>query len=300
MLAAPVCHKFDSVLRNRHDMQREGQMLQFAIGFIAALLTVVPALALVLHRRMSKIRKSGEDNIEQLEELSKLTGGLAHEIKNPLSTLKINLKLIGEDLERSEHGKSGGMSSGASDQGAGRAIRKIAVVQKEADRLEQILEGFLHYIGRTELHAAPEDVNELIGDMIDFFSPQAHTHSITVRQSLHDTPLICKIDADMLKQAVLNLFINAQQAMGQGGELMIRTEQQEKQAVITINDTGTGIAADRLPHIFDAYYTTQPRGSGLGLPTAKKIIEAHGGSIAARSDVGKGTSFTIELPLCSA
>jgi signal transduction histidine kinase len=275
-------------------------MQQFAVGFVVALLTVVPVLALLLHRRVARIQRSREDNIERLQELGKLTGGLAHEIKNPLSTIKVNLKLIGEDLNRLEYRKSSGSPSNTADQGLGRAIRKIAVVQKEADRLEQILEGFLRYIDRVEVRAAPVDINELIGDMIDFFSPQAHTHSITVRQSLHATPLICKIDADMLKQAVLNLFINALQAMGQGGELMIRTEQEKEQAVISISDTGSGIAPERLAHIFDAYYSTRPRGSGLGLPTAKKIVEANSGSITARSDLGKGTSFTIKFPLHSA
>jgi len=273
---------------------------QFAVGFVVALLTVVPVLALFLHTRTSKIQKSRNDNLERLQELSKLTGGLAHEIKNPLSTIQINLRLIGEDLDRSECAKSGGMASNGPDQGSARAIRKIGVVQKETDRLEQILDGFLRYIDRAEVNAGPADINELIGDMIDFFSPQAHTRSITVRQALHESPLICKIDVDMLKQAVLNLFINAQQAMGKGGELMIRTEQEKNQAVISINDTGDGIAPDRLPHIFDAYYSSRPRGSGLGLPTAKKIIAAHNGSIAVRSDLGKGTSFTIRLPLYSA
>jgi len=273
---------------------------QFAVGFVVALLTVVPVLALVLHSRTSKIQRSRNDNLERLQELSKLTGGLAHEIKNPLSTIQINLRLIGEDLDRSERAKSGAMSSNGPDQGSARAIRKIGVVQKETDRLEQILDGFLRYIDRAEVNAGPADINELIGDMIDFFSPQAHTRSITVRQALHESPLICKIDVDMLKQAVLNLFINAQQAMGKGGELMIRTEQEKNQAVISINDTGSGIAPDKLPHIFDAYYSSRPRGSGLGLPTAKKIIAAHDGSIAVRSDLGKGTSFIIKLPLYSA
>ena len=281
---------------SRIDRQRERQVHHFAVGFVVALLTVVPVVALFLHRRTATIQKSRNDNLERLEELSKLTGGLAHEIKNPLSTIKVNLKLIGEDLDRPEYGKSGATAS----KGPARAIRKIAVVQKETDRLEQILDGFLRYIDRAELAAAPTDINELVGDMIDFFSPQAHSHSITVRQALDDAPLICRIDADMLKQAVLNLFINAQQAMGKGGELMIRTEQEKNQAVISVNDTGTGIAPEKLPHIFDAYYSSRPRGSGLGLPTAKKIIAAHNGSIAVRSDLGKGTSFTIRLPLCSA
>jgi signal transduction histidine kinase len=101
----------------------------------------------------------------------------------------------------------------------------------------------------------------------------------------------------MLKQVILNLFINAQQAMSAGGELMIKTQRQGKEAVIQINDTGTGIAPDKLPYIFNTYYSSRPGGTGLGLATAKKIIHAHNGTINVESECEKGTSFTIKLPL---
>jgi len=231
-----------------------------------------------------------------LEELGRLTGALAHEIKNPLSTIKINLKLISEDLKCSDADGLGKDAERANQRFA-RALRKIAVIQKETDRLEQILNGFLRYIGKTELQQASVDINSLISDMVDFYSPQAHSHSITVRQGLHNKPLICRVDADMLKQVILNLFINAQQAMGNGGELIIRTDRQKKDAVIQISDTGSGIAPDKLPKIFDVYYSSRPQGSGLGLPTAKKIVEAHNGTISVDSDLGKGTLFTIKLPI---
>ena len=101
----------------------------------------------------------------------------------------------------------------------------------------------------------------------------------------------------MLKQVFLNLFINAQQAISDSGELMIRTARQKEYAVIQISDTGSGIAPDKLPHIFDAYYSSRPQGSGLGLPTAKKIVESHNGTIEVDSEQDKGTSFTIKLPI---
>ncbi len=267
-------------------------MLRFICGFVFALLAVVPIAVLLLRKRLSKIRRSTNGHLKQLEELSKLTGALAHEIKNPLSTIKINLKLVSEELDADA-------SSGHGSRRPERAIRKIAVIQKETDRLEQILDGFLKYIDRTKLQLASVDINELIGDMIDFYSSQAHSHSITIHQGLYNEPLVCKIDAGMLKQVILNLFINAQQSMSNGGELMIRANQQKKQAVIQISDTGYGIAPDKLSKIFDAFYSSRPHGSGLGLPTAKKIIEAHNGTIAVESELGKGTSFTIELPLQS-
>ncbi|MFH1884648.1 MAG: ATP-binding protein [Planctomycetota bacterium] len=271
-------------------------MQQFICGFVLALLAVVPVVALILHKKkLSKNQRNKNGHL--LEELSKLTGELVHEIKNPLSTIKVNLKLVSEELEDSASGEFSESGTEKNNRRFTRALRKIAVIQKETDRLEQILDSFLRYVDRTELQLATADINELIGDMVDFYSPQAHSHSITIRQGLHNEPLICKVDTDMLKQVVLNLFINAQQAMSEGGELMIRTDRQQNDAIIQINDTGSGIAPDRLPHIFDAYYSSRPRGSGLGLPTAKKIIEAHSGTIKVDSEPGKGTSFTIRLPI---
>jgi signal transduction histidine kinase len=242
-----------------------------------------------------QINKGG--HLEQLEELSKLTGQLAHEIKNPLSTIKINLKLVSEELVGLSSVESGEFSSEKINHSFARALRKISVIQKEADRLEQILDGFLKYLDKTELQPTIVDINELVSDMIDFFTPQLYSRSITVRQGLYNQPLICKLDPDMIKQVILNLFINAQQAMNEGGELMIRTDGENENAVIQISDTGTGIKTDELPHIFNAYYSSRPQGSGLGLPTAKKIVEGHNGTIEVDSEVGKGTSFTIKLPI---
>ena len=241
----------------------------------------------------SETQAAKNEHRRQLEELARLTGELAHEIKNPLSTIKVNLKLIGEELE-SPTACSG---QGIDDQTRTRALRKIAVVQKEADRLQQILNDFLRFADMSELQLASVDVNELVSDMVDFYSPQAHSNSIIIRQGLHPQPLVCKIDADMLKQVILNLFINAQQAIGDNGELIIRTSIEEEQAVIQISDTGSGIAEDKLSNIFNAFYSSRPQGSGLGLPTAKKIIDAHNGSLTVSSELGKGTSFAIKLRL---
>jgi signal transduction histidine kinase len=280
-------------------------VVQFAVGLIIGLLITAPFfLWLLLRRPVRHIPENGQSVTEKeinrpqrdLEELGKLTGGLAHEIKNPLSTIKVNLKLITEDLE-SRPGDLSNMGSETPDRIISRAVRKIAVVQKETDRVERILEGFLRYVDRTKLQMTDSDINALAGDMIDFYSPQAHSHSIRVRQGLYKEQLVCKVDAGMLKQVLLNLFINAQQAMNDGGELMIKTDRQENDAIIQISDTGCGIAPDKLPRIFDAYYSSRQEGSGLGLPTARRIIEDHKGTITVDSELSKGTSFTIKLPL---
>ncbi len=232
------------------------------------------------------------DSNNQLEQLSRLTGQLAHEIKNPLSIIKINLKLVSEELEDCNPTESGQKAG----RNVVRAIKKITVIQKEADRLEQILDSFLRYLDRTELQMSKVNINELVSDMVDFYSPQAYSHSVLIRQAFYNQPLFCMVDADMLKQVMLNLFINAQQAMTEDGELMIKTERLGKDAVIRISDTGSGIAKDKLERIFDVFYSSKSNGTGLGLPIARKIIEGHGGTIKVNSEPGKGTSFAISLP----
>jgi two-component system, NtrC family, sensor histidine kinase HydH len=229
-------------------------------------------------------KKDQGSHSEAIEELSRLTGGLAHEIKNPLSTIKINLKLISEDLDKT-------------DSKLARPLRKLAVVQKETDRIERILDDFLRYAGRTELQPVTADINELVGDMVDFYMPQAQSHSITMRFGPCKERLMCRVDNVMFKQVLLNLFINAQQAMADGGELIIRTHKKKSEAIIEIGDTGTGIEHEWQEKIFDVYYSSKPSGSGLGLPIAQKIIIQHGGSIAVSSEIGRGTLFTIHLPL---
>ena len=275
-------------------------MHQFVGGLIVGLSVVLVVILWLMRKKsntMSKTRQSRTSlqnevqadtnrHLHELEELGKLTGQLAHEIKNPLSTIKVNLQLIREEL-----------APDGNEQRFKRALTKTTVIQKETDRLERILDSFLRYVTKTELQLAETDINELVSDMVDFYSPQAQGHSIVIRQGLHKEPLICRVDPGKLKQVILNLFINARQSMGSGGELIVRTDRQNKDAVIQISDTGSGIARDKLDNIFDAYYSTRPDGSGLGLPTAKKIVEVHNGTIAVASEPGKGTSFTVTLPL---
>jgi signal transduction histidine kinase len=273
---------------------------EFVSGVLLACLVLGPVFALLA--RWS-VRKSSPDDGRAADidaELSRLTGELAHEIKNPLSTIKVNLKLTKEALEEVEASDLRGAPTDRRQSQLASAARKIAVVQKETDRLEQILDGFLRYVRRPDLQLVTVDLNELVGDMIDFYSPQAQSHCLTMRQSLATKPLVGRVDPTALKQVLLNLFINAQQAQPSGGELMIRTTRRGGRAFIQVSDTGEGIPPERLGDIFRPYHSSRAGGSGLGLATAKKIIEAHQGTIAVHSEPGKGTSFTIEIPLVDA
>jgi two-component system sensor histidine kinase HydH len=267
-------------------------------GMWAALRGVgAKTLALRPEAQREKGTDHPQEHADPSAELAKLTGELAHEIKNPLSTIKVNLQLAKEALDDVDLAEPSRVLWDQCRHSLAGAARKIAVVQKETDRIEQILDGFLKYVRRPDLQFTTVDLNELVSDMVDFYSPQAYSHALTVRQSFSNDLLLCRADSGALKQVLLNLFINSQQAMDQGGELMIRTARHDDRAVIQVSDTGRGIPPERLGTLFQPYRSLRSGGNGLGLATAKKIIEAHDGTISVHSEVDKGTAFTIKLPL---
>jgi len=246
------------------------------------------ALCLIASRRKwRQVRKLSRRarGQEQLVELAQLAGGLAHEIKNPLSTINVNLELLTEDLSRLEGDENR------------RILNRLAGVRGEVERLRRILEDFLHYARKYELDLQPTDVRRLIEELTDFFAPQADAAKVILRTSLPQEPLVCALDATLIKQAILNLLVNAVQAMPDGGELLVRVSRRRGFAVIEVIDTGRGIEPQKLSKIFDVYYSTKPDGSGLGLPTTRRIIREHHGSIRAQSEPGKGTRFIVSLPL---
>ena len=171
-------------------------------------------------------------------------------------------------------------------------------MQKEAARLRDILDDFLRFAGKMELVKKPTELNRLLEDMVDFFHPQAQLQRVQLRRRRWEGgELVVPLDERLIKQAILNLLINAVHAMPAGGEILLSARRGEGAAVIEIIDTGKGIEPDALGKIFQAYYSTKKGGHGLGLAITKRVIEEHGGTISATSEVGKGTAFQIELPL---
>ena len=237
-----------------------------------------------LWRSVRRIRRRGKGR-EQLVELGQLAGGLAHEIKNPLSTINVNLKLLAEDIERFP------------DETHRRWLHRLEGVQGEADRMRGILDDFLRYAGKYELTLRSVELARLVGELADFFAPQAESARVVMRTTLPEEPIRVRVDVGLLKQAVLNLLINAVQATSDGGELILRLTSSRDRAVLEIIDTGTGIAAEELDKIFEVYYSTKKRGTGLGLATTRRIVREHGGTLQVESEVGKGTRFVLSLPL---
>ena len=257
------------------------------LGVLAAGPLWLTGARLVTRRRRREAReKISRDaaNHDHLLEVSRLVGGLAHEIKNPLSTMTLNLKLLLEDLDDPR------------DERQLRWRRRIAGVEDEARRLKEILDDFLRYAGKIEIHRQPTDLVGLVDEVVDFFAPQAEASRVVMRTSLPPQPVRCDVDGHLIKQALLNLLINAVDAMPSGGELLVRLTPQERSAVIEVIDTGEGIPPQLQERVFEIYFTTKKGGSGIGLPMTRRLIREHGGTIRLESEPGKGTRFIINLP----
>ena len=222
--------------------------------------------------------------IEQYTEIASLAGGLAHEIKNPLSTLNLNLQLLAEDF------------SDPKTQLQRRAVQRIDTLQKQCRRLEEILDDFLRFARVTDLKFEKTDLNAVVREMIEFQTPQAQVDGVVMRDDLREPLPLVRLDKNLFEEALLNLLLNAHHAMPRGGELILKTHADEHSVYLDVIDTGTGIPADALDRIFKPFFSTRKGGSGLGLPTTKKIVEAHYGRLLVESETGKGTAFTIQLP----
>jgi signal transduction histidine kinase len=220
----------------------------------------------------------------QYAEISQLAGGLAHEIRNPLSTVSLNLDLLAEDFQKPESARDR------------RVLKRVERLQHEVNRLSDILENFLRFARVQELGLQSVDLNAVVDELRDFYEPTASTRGIVIRTFLAANLPPIRIDADLFKQALLNLVLNAEHAMPSGGELMLTTRHDGAWVLLDVIDTGVGMSDEVRTRIFDAFFSTRAAGSGLGLPTARKIIEAHGGSIQVQSEPGKGSQFTIRLP----
>jgi signal transduction histidine kinase len=257
-----------------------------------------------LQRAVRRVRAAERRarSAERMADLGAMTGGLAHEIKNPLSTVGLNAQLIAE--------AAGEISTdGPTDPDVRtRLLRRAESLKREAERLKGILQDFLEYAGALRLDRRSADVNQLVDELVDFFLPQAEQNGVRLRADRTPGRLPAFVDGAALKQALLNLMLNAVQAFpprDQAGsaprEIIIktaRTVDAEKSPLVVLHviDTGPGIAPDMREKIFQPYVTTKPGGSGLGLPTTKRLVEAHGGRVDVFSEVGRGTDFVVTLP----
>lgn len=226
--------------------------------------------------------------IRQLARLGALFAGFAHEIKNPLSTIGLNLQLVKEDL---------GVAESPRDQ---RIVRRLSVVESEVLRLQGILEQFLGYVRVPELKLARVNLDSLLRDVVEFVQPEMHERGIPVRILGDGADHDVELDADQFRAVVVNLLRNAMDACRDGGEVIVATRSNQREAIVQVIDTGSGMSPEVFAKAFTPYFSTKRQGTGLGLPTARRIVEQHGGTIQLDSEPGRGTAFTIRLPLRSA
>jgi signal transduction histidine kinase len=258
----------------------------FALGLLTGLIVfavIGAGLVALAYRRFVLLERRARE-AERLAELGTLTSGLAHEIKNPLSTVQLNLQLLSEDLD-------------PRDVNQHRVIHRLQVVQRETGRLREILDDFLRYAGKMELDRKPTDLNDLLEELVDFFAPQAQYQKVQLRLRRDDGPLMANVDAKFVKQAVLNLMLNGVQAMPNGGELILSAKIQDDFARLDVIDTGGGVPPEALQNIFLAYYSTKRGGTGLGLAISQRIAKEHGGQLKVETEAGKGSDFYLLLPI---
>lgn len=290
--------------------------LGILIGIALTLAAGYPVARVIVRRqahRATLAERRARDS-QRMAEIGAMTGGLAHEIKNPLSTIGLNAQLLGESIGE----------LAIDEREKGRLRRRIDALRREVERLRDILQDFLKFAGAVRIEPRPTDLNTLVEELADFYMPQAASQGVRLRTELAPGPLMAPVDPPHFKQALLNLMLNATQAMdGRAGtgagdagtvpgaqaparpkELILRTgptrrspgESAEPAWEVHVIDTGPGIPPEVRERLFTPYFTTKSGGSGLGLATSKRLIEEHAGTIHVESTLGAGSDFTIRVP----
>jgi signal transduction histidine kinase len=224
------------------------------------------------------------DDKSAYAELAELAGALAHEIKNPLSVIRLNVELLEEDL------------AACAAPEARRAIRKISTVKHQCERLENLLLDFMQFARLSKLTLRPGSLNRQLEHVLDFYEPTAQRQNVEVVRYLDAELPYILLDSSTLQAALVNLVKNALEAMPDGGRLEVRTRPTLKGVALDLIDSGCGMDETTMLNMFENFYSSKQGGTGLGLPTARKIIEAHGGLIDVQSAVGRGTKFTLHFP----
>ncbi|HEY2431204.1 MAG TPA: ATP-binding protein [Vicinamibacterales bacterium] len=239
----------------------------------------------------------------KLAALGRLMAGVAHEVKNPLNAMTIHLELLKNKLSRLPIAAAAVSGSPAPGLAAGTAQRTtdigrhVEVIGKEIQRLDQVLNGFLRFARPDELKLQPTGLAAIVSEVVTTVTPEAEQAKVTIRHEC--PPDLPPINADpaMLRQALLNLALNACQAMPNGGTVRIGCRAVARRRVeIDVEDTGVGIPRDHLEKIFDLYFTTKERGSGIGLSMVYRIVQLHDGEVEVQSTPGSGTRFRLIFP----
>jgi signal transduction histidine kinase len=284
---------YREVVRNRTAVRdrdihidRAGRVLRLRIDAHFLKDTQGTSLGCVLHLRDVTERMLLEERMQRMERflsLATLASGLHHEIKNPLTALSIHIQLLEECL--------------ANGQAGGTVDELVGVLKTEVCRLNGVLESFRSFANLQRLTLQPTDALGVVEKVLRLIRPQAAEQGVTITL-LHpemELPTV-PLDAEKFEQALLNLVINALEAMPEGGRLTVRATVAGAELRVSVQDSGPGIPVEIRPNLFQPYFTTKDRGSGMGLALSEKLIGQHGGNIGYRTGA-EGTTFEITIPL---
>jgi len=259
----------------------QGRRVQVALDFIeergqriGALLTLRDAES--VHRIEDEIELS-----RRLAAIGRLTSGVAHEVKNPINAIVVHLEVLRQKLREIDPDTR----------------RHMDVIGSEIHRLDRVVQTLVDFTRPVELRLADMDLRKLVDDVVLLASPAAEQNQVRIERQNGEEALPVRIDADLVKQAVLNIVINGVQAMAEGGDLGIAVRREGENATITIRDNGPGIAPDIRDKVFNLYFTTKKGGSGIGLAMAYRVVQLHHGSLEFTSIPEHGTTFYLRFPL---
>ena len=218
---------------------------------------------------------------ERLTAINRVTSGVAHEVKNPLNAMLMHVELARIKLAKGDYDVN----------------PQMEIIASEILRLDRVVKTFLDFTRPVEMKTAEIPVDAFVSELVDIARPQAQAEGITMSVDLHAPRATIAADSDLLKQATLNIVVNAIEAMPKGGELRFESSLEGEEAEIRISDSGTGIPPEKRDKIFQLYFTTKKKGSGIGLAMTFRIVQLHNGKIDFFSEPGKGTTFILRFPL---
>ncbi|WP_437315942.1 ATP-binding protein [Sorangium sp. So ce385] len=251
-------------------------------------------LATTFEGMVAAIRRARAElvNAERLAAIGKMAAHVTHEIRNPLSSIGLNLELLEEEVARAS---AADMPDAELRPVMKESAQLVTAIRAEVDRLSRIAEQYLSVARRPRPQLVPERVDDLVQELVAFVRPELDRAGVAVRVEVEEGPEIL-LDESQLRQALLNLLRNAREAMPKGGEIVVSVSFSGGAATIAVDDTGPGVPEELRASIFDPFFTTKQRGTGLGLAVTRDIVEAHGGAISCEPREAGGTRFRIVLP----
>ena len=225
----------------------------------------------------------------RLAAIGRLTANVGHEVKNPINAMVVHLELLRGKLAAGGTGSEG-------------AQKHVAILADEMRRLDRVVQTLADFSRPMELDLREHDMRRVLEQTLELAGAELREHGVTVHTDLSAAAVAVRVDDEAMRQALLNLLLNAMQAMPEGGEVRVAVRREQRLAVVEIADNGVGIPAALLPRIFDLYFTTKPKGSGIGLAMTYRIVQLHGGAMEVRSDADPasplhGTTFTLRIPI---